>query len=151
MNKLAALPILSLALLACAPAATTQPVTPPVVYAASQDAVFAAVINEIVTDPGVPAYRRPFNPAGENMERIPTGPWQIVSSDKAGGFIRAQGSSTLVTTYGGDSGQREYHTLSATITGTADRTQVVITASTRGTYLRDKIFVKLNSMFALAK
>ena len=146
MKNPALLLLPALALAACAPA-QTQAATPPQSYQASQDQVFNTVLGVIATDGGVPEYSHAFNLAGENMRRIATGPWTIKASDRAGGFIQAEAQSTLVTTFGTDSGQRESHTISAAISGNGDRTQVVVNASERAGYLRDKIFAKLNATY----
>lgn len=129
-----------LALAACAPA-TTRPNSAPVQFEATPEQVYNDVLAVIAADPGVPAYGRPFNLMGENMKRIPTGPWVISNSDRVGGFITAEAQSTLVTTFGSDSGQRETHRLSVVITGqnTPPQTQIVLQGTERAEYMATKI------------
>ena len=132
--------VVALAATSCAPA-VTQEVTAPNVYAATPEQVYNEVLAVISTDPGVPAYSLPLNILGENMKRIPTGPWVITQSDRVGGFIRASAQSTRVTTFGSDSGERDNHYLSVVITGQNDpaRSQVVVQGSERVGYMFDKI------------
>lgn len=139
---------LALGLAACAPA-TTQKGAAPNLYEATPEQVYNDVLAVIASDPGVPEYGRPFNPFGENMKRIPTGPWIIKNSDRAGGFITAEASSTLVTTFGSDSGQRETHSLSVVISGqnTPPRTQIVIQGTERAAYMATKINAALASKY----
>lgn len=145
-----ALLALPLALVACAPA-QTQAVVPPVTYVAAQDAVFNTVLQVIATDPGVPNYKHAYNLGGENMERIPSGGWDIVSADKTGGFIRATAQSTLVFLDGSDSGRRETHSISASITSSGANTVVTVSPSERAGYLRTAIFAKLDATYPRAK
>lgn len=138
----------ALALAACAPA-TTQGNAAPNLYEATPEQVYNDVLAVIAADPGVPGYSRPFNIFGENMKRIPTGPWIISNSDRAGGFITAEAQSTLVTTFGSDSGQREAHRLSVVVSGsnTPARTQVVIQFTERAAYMAEKINAALAAKY----
>lgn len=145
--------LLFLTLVACTPA-TTRAVDPALIYLGSQEDIYSIVLNAIASDPGVPRYKHDFDFFGENMERIPTGPWTITSSDRAGGFISAAAQSTLVYVIGeGDSGERESHTITAAISGATgiNQTQVVLNPSDRAVYLREKIVTRLDEQFERAQ
>jgi hypothetical protein len=138
-------------LAACAPKTqVTQPPPPePVIFQGSQEDVYTAVLRIISTDAGLPSYSSSPDGTTNNYERAPSGPWQIVDSDRAGGFISARTYSPAAG-FVGSGNEPDMHQITAIVSGTSTqppRTQVVLQPLGYARILAEKVTEQLAEQF----